>query len=172
MRHEFARTALQRRFKITGHLTNVVYRFAASAMNAAGPGPETDPRIEFHQCATYFKDTGTGCQVCTWCWNLHPLPSACCPLMVWMHSIVVFCVYWQWLHLAYRGASHRLNRCTLTRAVQRELHRMCTAEHRPVQLQNPCQWVQTGRKGRVCQGKSMQNPLLEYPCSAFMTAAT
>ncbi|KAI7843140.1 hypothetical protein COHA_003311 [Chlorella ohadii] len=50
-----------RRFKLTGYLDNVVYRFAASARTAAGLGPESVPRIVFYECGDGYTDTGSGC---------------------------------------------------------------------------------------------------------------
>ena len=52
-----------RRFRITGLLPNTVYRFAVSAANSAGAGPENVPRIVLYECRNGFKDTGAGCQV-------------------------------------------------------------------------------------------------------------
>ncbi|PRW56694.1 Tryptophan synthase alpha chain [Chlorella sorokiniana] len=53
---------LKRRFRVTGYLPNTVYRFAASAANSAGAGPENVPRTVFYVCGNGFKDTGAGCQ--------------------------------------------------------------------------------------------------------------
>lgn len=56
-------TQSKRRFRITGHLPNTVYRFAVSAANSAGVGPESVQRIVFYECKNGFKDNGTGCKV-------------------------------------------------------------------------------------------------------------
>ncbi|PRW56566.1 Tryptophan synthase alpha chain [Chlorella sorokiniana] len=53
---------LKRRFRVTGYLPNTVYRFAASAANSAGAGPESVPRTVFYVCSNGFRDTGAGCQ--------------------------------------------------------------------------------------------------------------
>ena len=54
---------LQRQFTVPGHQVNIVYRFAATATNEAGTGPESAPRFRFYECGQFFKDTGNGCTV-------------------------------------------------------------------------------------------------------------
>ncbi len=61
------RSPPQRSFAVFGHKFNAIYRFTARAVNGAGAGPETSPRVLFYQCAKYFESTGTGCRVgCSW----------------------------------------------------------------------------------------------------------
>ena len=57
---------VQRRFVITGHKLNAVYRFSVKAVSVGGAGAEKTPRVVFYECAQFYTNTGTGCQVgCT-----------------------------------------------------------------------------------------------------------